>query len=190
VHINSVGHARLSDGILDTTAIEDAWYCVANHDCEPKCPDDALPIVIRGTINARFLLALAGGLDGTTATIEGVDVISADESDEECDPEEPAEDEFCKRYRDYVAWAESQDSDISQGQAAEIARRFEDMWPVAPPELKEWVELVFTIYATFAGIEEPYNIPVTGHVLGIQYLPDALQTMHAYCGIPWFGSGE
>ena len=38
--------------------------------------------------------------------------------------------------------------------------------------------------------EEPYNIPVTGQVSRIENLPKALQTMHAYCGIPWPASSE
>ena len=189
VHISSVGHARMSDGILDTTVLEDVWYCVVGHSCEPPCPGDGPAPVVRGTINARFLMALAGGMDGTTASIEGVDV--PDKVDgEPCEEPEPSDDEFCKRYRDYVAWAEAlgPDADVTQALAAEVARRFEGMWPVAPAELKQWVELVFTIYATFAGIEEPYNIPITGQVSGIQHLPEALQTMHAYCGIPWPGA--
>jgi hypothetical protein len=59
------------------------------------------------------------------------------------------------------------------------------MWPVTPPELKQWVALVYSIYATFAGIEEPFNIPAAGQVGGIERLPEALMAMHAYCGIPW-----
>jgi hypothetical protein len=76
---------------------------------------------------------------------------------------------------------------VTRELAAEVATRFEGMWPVAPAELKKWVELMFTIYATFAGFEEPYNIPITGQVSGIANLPEALMTMHAYCGIPWPG---
>ncbi|MEO5704943.1 MAG: hypothetical protein ABIZ52_07455 [Candidatus Limnocylindrales bacterium] len=95
--------------------------------------------------------------------------------------------DFCRRYRAYVEWATAlgPDTDITQELAREIATRFEGMYPVAPTELKKWVELVFTIYATFAGIDEPYNIPITGQVTGLQNLPEALMTMHAYCGIPW-----
>lgn len=184
VHITVKGHARLADGVIDTTVLEDAWYCVEGHTCESACPSDGPAVVFRGTVNARFLLAMAGGLDGTTASIEGVKFESREPP---CDTPEPTDGEFCDRYRDYVAWSESlpEDTDVTRELAAQVATRFEGMWPVAPPEMVQWVELVFTIYAAYAGFEEPYNIPVTGHLTGIQRLPEALMSMHAYCGIPW-----
>jgi len=185
VHITVDGHGRLTDGEIDTTVLEDVWYCMKGHQCESTCPGEGPAVVFRGTINDRFLLALAGGLDGTIATIEAQKF--ADECETPKPTAEPTDSEFCRRYRDYVAWAEAlgPDADVTQALAREIATRFEGMWPVTPPELKQWVKLVFVIYAKFAGIKEPYSIPVTGHVSGIEHLPEALQAMHAYCGIPW-----
>ena len=187
VHVSVNGHGRLADGTIDTTVVQDVWYCVTGHTCEPKCAGDGPAVVVRGEISPRFGFALAGGLTGATASIQGVNLPEED-PDKECEEEEE-NDEFCRRYRDYVAWAESlgEDADVTREMAGEVARRFEGMYPVAPEELKKWVELVFTIYATYAGFEEPYNIPITGQVSGIENLPEALMTMHAYCGIPWGG---
>jgi hypothetical protein len=98
--------------------------------------------------------------------------------------------EFCRRYRDYVAWAVSfpSDTDMTQPLAHEIATRFDDMWPYAPSEVRKDVSLMWAIYSTFAGIDKPMNIPATGQVAGIDKLPEALMAMHAYCGIPWPGA--
>ncbi|HEX2626058.1 MAG TPA: hypothetical protein VHL56_04050 [Candidatus Limnocylindrales bacterium] len=183
LHFTENGHARLADGTTDTTALEDAWYCVQGHTCTSDCPGDGPAVVIRGDLDPRFLLALAGGLTGTTATIEGVKF----EPKEPCDSPRPTDDTFCTKYRAYVDWATAlgEDADVTQELAAEVARRFDDMYPVAPPQLKDWVALVWKIYATYAGNPEPINVPLTGQVAGIAQLPDALKAMHAYCGIPW-----
>lgn len=187
VQIEIDGHARLRDGAIDQPIHGTALFCVEGVDCTKVCPGEAPP-QIDGTIGRQITLAESGGHEGLIGVLRGIklDVDS-------CSPPpstEPTDGEFCKRYRDYVAWAESlpEDTDITRELATEIATRFEGMWPVAPAELKQWVELVFEIYATFAGYEEPYNIPITGQVSGIQYLPDALMAMHAYCGIPWPGN--
>ena len=185
VHFTFDGHARLADGEFDTASFQDAYYCVEGHKCEAEtsCPGNAPAIVISGTINPRFLFAMAGGLEATTAQVQG---IKFEEPPKECTPE-PTDDEFCRKYRDYVAWAESlgPDADVTQALAAEVARRFDDMYPVAPAEMQQWVILMWQIYSTFAGTPEPYNIPKTGNLGGISKLPDALMAMHAYCGIPW-----
>jgi hypothetical protein len=102
-------------------------------------------------------------------------------------PEDKENGEFCKRYRAYVDWASSlpPDTDITQELALEIVTRFEGMWPVTPPELRDAVALVWSIYATFADLPEPYNVPATGVFTGMSDLPYALMLMHDYCGIPW-----
>jgi hypothetical protein len=77
VHFLTNGDARLHDGAIDTTALDDVWYCVAGHDCKPNpdCPD-AFPVpTTAGTINSSALLAVTGGTSGTAATIRGVDVL-------------------------------------------------------------------------------------------------------------------
>jgi hypothetical protein len=183
IHITENGHARLGDGTIDTTTIEDAWFCIEDHKCQSDCPGDGPAQVFRGTLDPRFLFALAGGLTTTTATIEGVKY----EPHDPCDTPEPTNDDFCTKYRDYVAWTQTlgPEPDITQALAAEVATRFDDMYPVAPAQLKDWVALVWKIYATFAGNPEPRNVPLTGQVAGIAKLPDALHAMHAYCGIPW-----
>lgn len=185
VEIEIDGHARLRDGTLDMPIHGTLRFCVEGHDCARKCPDGSDPPPTDGTVEPRITLAESGGSEGLVGHLRGLNL-----DEDACSPPpsaEPTDGEFCRRYRDYVAWAEAlgPDTDITRELAAEIATRFEGMWPVAPPELKQWVELVFTIYATFAGFEEPYNIPITGQVSGIQHLPEALMTMHAYCGIPW-----
>lgn len=176
------GHLRLSDGSADLVLHESALFCIAGRDCTKVCPGGDPPPPTDATIGSEVLIATSGSIDGSLGTARGIDL-------PDCESPSPSSesDEFCLRYRDYVAWAESmsEDTEITQTLAAEIARRFDDMWPVAPDELKDDVELVWTIYATFAGIDEPYNIPATGQVAGIERLGEALMTMHAYCGIPW-----
>jgi hypothetical protein len=180
------GHVRLSDGSVDLVLHENALFCIVGHDCAKVCPGSDPPPATDGTIGSRVLVATTGSIDGSLGTASGIDL-------EDCESpppsEEPDNGEFCRRYRDYVAWAESlpEDTDVTQALAAEIARRFDDMWPVAPDDLQDEVQLVWTIYATFAGIDDPYNIPATGQVGGIENLPDALMAMHAHCGIPWPG---
>lgn len=180
------GHMRLSDGSADIVLHEDALFCIAGHDCAKVCPGGDPPPDTDATIGSRVLIATTGSIDGSLGTAHGIDL-------EDCESPppsaEPDDGEFCRRYRDYVAWAESlaEDTEVTQALAAEIARRFDDMWPVAPGDLMDEVELVWTIYATFAGIDEPYNIPATGQVGGMEKLPNALMAMHAHCGIPWPG---
>ncbi len=186
VQIEIDGHARLMDGALDVPIHGTALYCVQGRDCTKVCPGQEPPST-QGTVGSQITLAESGGHEGLVGVLRGITLDT-----ESCSPPpsaEPSDGEFCRRYRDYVAWAESlpDDSDVTRELAAEVATRFEGMWPVAPAELKKWVELMFTIYATFAGFEEPYNIPITGQVSGIANLPEALMTMHAYCGIPWPG---
>jgi hypothetical protein len=102
-------------------------------------------------------------------------------------PDDGDKGEFCRRYQAYVDWARSlpADMDVTKELALEIVTRFEGMWPVTPPELRDAVALVWQIYATFADVPEPYNIPATGNFTGMADLPYALQLMHEYCGIPW-----
>jgi hypothetical protein len=190
VRIQVTGPARLSDGTFETTQLDGVTFCVSGHDCAKKCPDGSDPPKTQGTIGTRFVLALSGGLTGAMATVEGMDI-----DDETCSPPpsaEPTDDEFCRRYRDYVAWAEAlgPDTDVTQEIARQIATRFEGMEPVAPAELRDEVVLVFAIYATFGNVPEPWNVPGAGHIAGptgMARLPGALQAMHAHCGIPWPG---
>ena len=105
-------------------------------------------------------------------------------------PDDQGQGEFCRLYRAYVDWAETlgPDTDVTQELAREIARRFEEMHPVAPNELREHVILVYGIYATFGKVPEPWNLPGAGQIAGprtMERLPVALKAMHAYCGIPW-----
>ncbi len=90
--------------------------------------------------------------------------------------------EFCQRYRDYWSWALTQGDDVTRAAAAEIERRFRDMRPYAPAQLLADVDLMIDIYGTFATAPEPYQIPITGQK-GLEHLPQALNAMHAYCGM-------
>jgi hypothetical protein len=181
VKIDVDGHARLRAGALDQPVHGSMTYCVEGHDCSKTCPGQPekppLP-----TIAASMTLALSGGSEGLVGKITATAV-----DDVKCETPEPTDDQFCVKYRDYVAWTQSlgPDPDITQALAAEVAYRFDDMYPVAPSQLKDYVALVWAIYSTFAEISEPVNIPATGQVGGISKLPDALMAMHAYCGIPW-----
>ena len=107
-------------------------------------------------------------------------------------PDDQGSGEFCRLYRDYVAWATAlgPDTDVTQELAREIAARFEAMHPVAPNELRDDVILVYGIYATFGKVEEPWNLPGAGQIAGprtMERLPGALKAMHAYCGLVWPG---
>jgi hypothetical protein len=184
VEIEVDGHARLRGGALDMPIHGSVRYCVEGHDCSKSCPGEEQPQT-DGTVPSSVLLATSGGSEGLVGHVRGVKL----EEPKCSDPPsaEPTDGEFCRRYRDYVSWATAlgPDTDITQEIAAEIARRFDDMYPVAPAELKNWVALVYRIYATFANVEEPANIPATGQVGGISELPKALEAMHTYCGLPW-----
>ncbi len=107
-------------------------------------------------------------------------------------PDDQGSGEFCRLYRDYVAWATAlgPDTDVTQELAREIAARFEAMHPVAPNELRDDVILVYAIYATFGKVDEPWNLPGAGQIAGprtMERLPGALKAMHTYCGLVWPG---
>ena len=205
------GRPRLGDGKgVDTTLLAEAVFCTRLDGC-PPCPTDPNAQQYP-KLAPESTLAISGGMDGTHGTISGEKLppcesappsfcptgpSAADDGGSvafvtwiETAPCSPPPDEFCNKYRDYVAWGEAlgPDTDVTQELAREIARRFKDMQPVAPEELRDDVVLVFAIYATFGRVPEPWNVPGAGHIAGpsgMAKLPGALKAMHAYCGIPW-----
>ena len=63
----------------------------------------------------------------------------------------------------------------------EIARQFQQMRPVAPPELVQHVDLYISVYGTYATAPEPMNVPIVGpQAAGIAI---AFSAMNAYCGV-------
>jgi hypothetical protein len=96
------------------------------------------------------------------------------------------DDEFCQRWRDYLAWAGSLGTtDITRELAAQIVARFQAMRPVAPAEMVSHVDAVILTYRTFAeapGPESslPVQVPLTGLTATRMY--QALLAIDAYCG--------
>jgi hypothetical protein len=182
IHVQVEGHGRLSDGSIDTTALEDVWFCVDGHDCTKRCPEDPDPPAFTGTIGTDVLFAVSGSSDGSLVDVEGVDLRDADE----CETPEPSPtlDEFCTRYRAMVDWVAQQsgtDFELTQPWAAEIARRSRDMRPYAPDHLIDDVDLYIRVYGTFATAPEPANVPIVGpEAAGIA---NAVLAMNEYCGI-------
>jgi hypothetical protein len=172
------GNGRLNDGSIDTTALDGVWYCVAGHSCEkdPDCPDAAdLPDIV-GTINGTAYLATSGGIDGTVGTVTGKDL------EKDCATPTATADEFCSRYRDYVAWAKSNGSDdITKPLAGEIANRFLDMQPYAPAELAVHVALMIRVYSTYASAPPYIDLPAVGP--DAAHIPEALTAMNNYCHV-------
>jgi hypothetical protein len=178
VHFTIEGHGRLNDGSLDTTALDNVWFCVDGHNCEKPCPEAPDPPAIAGTIAGTALLATSGGSDGTVGVVEGKDL------EKDCQTPTPTAtpDEFCNRYRDYVDWAKSNSSeDITKPLAAEIAQRFTDMQPFAPAQLVADVALMIRVYGTYAAAPEPIDIPLVGPDAAGIY--KALTDMNAYCHV-------
>lgn len=185
LHIQAEGHARLSDGTVDTTALTDAWFCVAGKEC--ACPDgNPLPVPIVATVAGDIAIASTGATDGTLGTASGVS------RDELCQPSprptlptpDPTEDEFCKRYRAFLAWQlqhSGTDYELTQPWAGEIESQMLDMRPHAPAQLTEYVDLYIRVYGTYASAPEPINVPIVGpDAAGIA---TAFMAMNAYCGI-------
>lgn len=188
VQIEIDGHARLRDGKTDLPLHGTVLFCVEGHDCLKKCPNGGDPPLTQGTVAPRISIAQSGGGQGLLGHLRGISL-----EGNLCSPPpspEPTDGDFCRLYRAYVDWAEAlpEDTDVTKELATEVADQFKPMYPVAPDELKDDVVLVFSIYATFARLKEPFDVPGAGILGGpeaMARLPGALMAMHAYCGIPW-----
>ena len=73
VEIDVVGHARLGDGILETTELSPSFFCTTEKGCR-DCADGSKPSVERQALRANSILAISGGTDGTTGTVSGHDL--------------------------------------------------------------------------------------------------------------------
>ena len=125
-----------------------------------------------------MVLAVSGGKDGSVGTIEARDL------EKDCETPTPSAtaDEFCSRYRDYVAWARSNGSDdITKPLAGEIANRFIDMEPYAPAELAGHVALMIRVYGTYASAPPYIDLPMVGP--DAAHIPEALTAMSNYCHV-------
>jgi hypothetical protein len=102
----------------------------------------------------------------------------------DCPSPEPTEDEFCRRYKDFLRWQVAYagtDYELTQPWAADVANQMEALRPYAPPQLVEHVNLYIIVYRTYAVLEEPANVPAVGpDAAGIA---NAFLAMNAYCGI-------
>ena len=178
LHVRLEGWGRLNDGAYDTTGLDDTWFCISGHECKKKCESAPEPPPIAGTINSFVVLAVSGGKDGSVGTIEARDL------EKDCETPTPSAtaDEFCSRYRDYVAWAKSNGSDdITKPLAGEIANRFIDMQPYAPAELAGHVALMIRVYSTYASAPPYIDLPMVGP--DAAHIPEALTAMSNYCHV-------
>ena len=204
-----IGRPRMTDEqSVDTTALASAVYCTRMGGC-PPCPSN--PAQNYPPLSQRVVLALGGGTDGASGTVSGeplepckspevcpdgaqtlgggsdavalvggVTVAQATP----CPTPKPTEDEFCKRYRamvDWIAGHSGSDFELTQPWAAEIARRSRDMKPYAPQHLVDDVNTYIAVYALYASVPEPANVPIVGP--DAVNLGNAFMAMNEYCGI-------
>ena len=87
VEIQVDGHARLRNGSVDTALHGAAKYCVAGHDCAVACPGEEAPQY--DTIQPSVFLAESGGHEGLVGHIRGIKAGSADDCEEDPEPEPP-----------------------------------------------------------------------------------------------------
>jgi hypothetical protein len=185
VHVEVDGHARLSDGTTDTTHLTDSWFCVAGKEC--ACPSGApLPVPVAATLAGDVAIAVTGGTEGTVGSARGVsrDELCSETPKPSAPTPKPTEDEFCRRYRAFLAWQlehAGTDYELSQPWAGEIESQMQEMRPHAPAQLTEHVDLYIRVYGTYASAPEPINVPIVGpEAAGIA---SAFLAMSAYCGI-------
>jgi hypothetical protein len=202
-----MGRVRIGDGSLDKVIGGSAVFCTTDKGCGP-CPDGSNPPIERTRIAPESVLAVSGGTDGTSGSISGHPLEefcktspppsfcpdgppAADAGGSgarlasvqmaQCSP--PPDDEFCPRYRDYLAWGYQHRNDsLTQELAYEVVRRMTELKPFAPDELLDDVEVYIQTFGTYATVDEPGNVPSSGPPaarLGI-----ATMAMYAYCGIP------
>ncbi len=178
LYVDIDGHGRLSDGSVDTTSLGGVWFCIEGHKCEKKCENAPEPPPYVDTLSNSVTIASTGGPDGVVGTATGKDL------EKDCETPTPSAtaDEFCSRYRDYVAWAKSNGSDdITKPLAGEIANRFIDMKPYAPPELATHVALMISVYSTYASAPPYIDLPMVGP--DAAHIPEALTAMSNYCHV-------
>jgi hypothetical protein len=189
MEISGTGHARISDGRVDTFLFP-TRFCINTDGCDkpepgPDCNGNQPPPVeevMPAPLGANSWFVVTGGATGSTFTVVGRRL--DDRGDQEpCPTPEPTPNEFCTRYMAYWAWASSQGDDVTRAKAAEIDARFRDMRPYAPVELVGYVDLMINIYHTFATAPDPIQVPLTGQQ-GMEQIPTALRAMHQYCGMP------
>jgi hypothetical protein len=183
LRIGGSGHARISDGAVDTVAFP-ASFCTKPGGCEPCPGSEQVPPAPLGQ-DPYFVLT--GGVDGSTFTVAGesmdVDCPTPSPSPPSPSPDDD-EDEFCRRYEALIDWTvRNSASELTQPWAAEIARQTREMRPFAPDRLVSHVDLFHRVYDRYATKPEPANVPYVGpDAVG---LPDAIRAMHGYCGIPF-----
>lgn len=108
----------------------------------------------------------------------------------DCPTPSPSDDgEFCKRWRDYRAWAVSVgDVPMTRELAREIVKRFEAMEPVAPAKMVPPVRIVALTYRAFADAPDdpnlPIQVPLTGQSASDMY--KSLLAIDGYCGTKFF----
>jgi hypothetical protein len=200
-----VGRPRLGDGKgVDTTLLASAVYCTRMGGC-PPCPSAANPQQYP-TLSQDSILAISGGMEGTTGTVSG-EKLEPCPSPDVCEDggntvgggpvamigggmqlaqktpcPTPTPDEFCKRWRALLDWQlANQSSELTQPWAAEIARQSQEMLPFAPPQLVDGVNAYIRAYGTFASAPEPMNVPMAGPdaaLIGIAFMAN-----NDYCGI-------
>ncbi len=69
--VTTHGHARLSDGRIDTTALADAFFCAKPDGCG-VCPDGTPVEVPPAPLQSESVLAATGGPDGVAGSLVGL----------------------------------------------------------------------------------------------------------------------
>jgi hypothetical protein len=72
VDVRITGHARLGDGSVDETSLGSHTFCLRSDQC--KCPDGTSPENATDLARSGAILALTGGPDGASGTVQGRDL--------------------------------------------------------------------------------------------------------------------
>lgn len=72
IDVSITGHARLSDGMVDETSLSSRTFCLRPDQC--TCPDGTSPEKSTQLASSGALLALTGGPDGASGTVQGRDL--------------------------------------------------------------------------------------------------------------------
>jgi hypothetical protein len=215
VQIDMNGRGRVGDGAVDMVVAGTAMFCTTDKGCGPCPDGSKPPIQPVRLVNTFLLavsggtdgtngfvsghpleefckpspqVCESGGAPAAVGDLPTLGVLIVSRSVTaagDCPTPSPTDDEFCRRWRDFLDWARGQGDDITRERAAEIVERFVAMQPVAPAEMVPHVKAVILTYRTFAqapGNEGPLpiQVPLTGLTADRMY--HALLAIDGYCG--------
>jgi hypothetical protein len=171
IRITSNGRVRIGDGEVDDLVRGGADYCLTSKGCGP-CPDGSEPSINPTPISSVAVLAVSGGTDGTNGAVSGHAL------EEFCEDEE---DEFCAAYRSTLHWWFREATNVgSPAWAAELARRFEEMQPLAPTRtLQQAVDVHIGLYTAHATLSGPELVQAL--VPYAEQMPGAVEALDSHC---------